>query len=279
MLLMLRLLSLNLLLSAYLFAVSNSEVLDFVKSNIKKNPNIKINSIIVREKIEIKKLKKWEAFFIDMDLEVSGKLIKNSDIVFATNGFISPDIIDMKRGTSLKAIISGSFKSSFYAKGNLLYGSENSKHKVAVFSDPQCSYCIAYMPELLKYAKKYPKTVAVYYYHMPILSIHPASLVLSKASIVAKNKGNKDIFLKMYSNPIKVDLTNGKSDEEVLKLFNKTYGTKISISDISSKKVNALMRKDKLLAQRLLVKGTPTVYIDGKISKNRTSYKNFKKID
>jgi protein-disulfide isomerase len=71
--------------------------------------------------------------------------------------------------------IAPEFKSEFYKKSNLISGDENSKHKVAIFSDPLCPFCKKFVPQAMEYMKKYPKEFALYYYHLPLATLHPAA--------------------------------------------------------------------------------------------------------
>lgn len=276
----LKLLSTTILASSALLAVENSEVIDFVKNNIARNPNITINKLEVKERINLDSPKNWSAFIIDMKLNLNqngvNRVIDNNEVVFATDGIIAPDLIDMKTGQSIRSSIGPKFKDAYYKDANRIYGNKDAKHKVVIFSDPQCPFCINYVPEILEYVNKYPKTFAVYYYHFPLTQIHPAAMTISKAMLVAEHMGIKDVTLKVY----KANMTMAESDTaKILKEFNKVVGSNITVAQIEDEKITKAMSEDMSIAGEMMVQGTPTLYFDGKKIENREFYKNVKTVD
>ena len=128
----------------------------------------------------------------DKTREVSQKMI------WLSNGtLITPELIDIDTGDSLKDNFP-SFENSYYKKENLIYGDENAKHKVAIFSDPLCPFCRKFVPRAINEMKNKPNKFAIYYYHFPLPRLHPAAVVLTKAAIVAESKGKKNVVLNNY---------------------------------------------------------------------------------
>ena len=121
--------------------------------------------------------------------------------------------------------------------------------------------------------KKHPKKFAIYYYHFPLPSIHPAAVDLVKAATAAELKGHKDVVLNLYK--VKVDARE-KDVNKILTAFNKTMKTDIKPSDLKSVEVLKHFNNDLKTASNLMVNGTPTMFFDGKIDKTKKKYETVK---
>ena len=280
--LMLRLLSLLVLSTSISYAVSNSEILKFNKINMQKFPNMKLVKQKVRKSFELDDYDDWEVFVIDVSVKVKTKtgdqdragqviLYAKDDVVLQGSLF---DLHTGKQANVLERIVP-EFQKSFYKKANLLYGNANAKHKIAIFSDPLCPFCIGYVPKVIKYVKKHPKTFALYYYHLP-LSMHPAAKGIAKCMTAAMRKGEKNIVERTYSAKFEVQETNEK---KILNAYNKALGLKLKMSDMTGRHVLNHVAIDKNVADKMLVHGTPTVFFDGKLDESKTKYTTVKKID
>jgi len=157
-----------------------------------------------------------------------------------------------------------------YDKKHLLFGNENAAHKILVFSDPQCPFCQETVPDIFKAAKKYPNKLAVYYYHLPLLRIHPVSGILTRVMHIAQEQGKLDVVEKMYSLKINPRETNMK---KVLAAVKKHTGFSVTPAQIDDQAVKKALQADELAASKMMVSGTPTVYIDGEWDKMRNGYK------
>ena len=128
---------------------------------------------------------------------------------------------------------------------------------------------------MLEYVKKYPKTFAVYYYHLPLERIHPASVPLAKLMYIAQVRGDKEAVIKAYNTSV----NPRESDEKkILKEFNKATGLKYSETDLHSNLANQAIAKDRATAKELEVRGTPTIYLDGK-KVGGNFYEKIEKVD
>ena len=273
----LKLLAVTLLLSSALSASSqNQKVEDFLEDSFSENPNIVSLDVEVVERTPLEDLKGWEALIVSINATIKGKpenrKVKQKMIWFTNGTIITKELTNMVSGENLADAVSPSFKDEFYKKENLIYGNTNAKHKVAIFSDPQCPFCRGYVPDAIKYMKKFPEKFAVYYYHFPLERLHPAAVQLSQAAVVAEQQGHKDAVLKLYEvevNPKEKDVT------KILKAFNDKFGTKITPEDLKSAKVQEHTKSDMDIASEVMVQGTPTFFFDGKIDKTK---KKFKKV-
>ncbi len=276
--LMLKLLATALLLSSLLEAsTSNSDVEKFLKKSFEGNPNIVKLSVKVQQTIALEKVKGWSAHIVSVDATVKSKQgtrdVKQKMIWFSNGDTISPDLIDIKTGTSLKESVSPSFESAYYKKENLIYGNADAKHRVAIFSDPLCPFCRDFVPTAINTMKKDPKKFAVYYYHFPLPSLHPAAVELVKAAVAAELKGEKDVVLKLYT--VEVD-SREKDINKILAAFNKTMKTNITVADIKSKEVMDHIKSDLEIASNLMVGGTPTMFFDDKLDKTKRKFQKVK---
>jgi thiol-disulfide isomerase/thioredoxin len=254
-----------LLASSVSVAATEPQIKDFLKKSIGANPNIVKFDIDVVTKQMLSEPNGWEAyvFKIDGDAKIKGKVQHiTQNITYFTNGdYITTELINVKTGAHMKDSISPKFKDEFYKKENLISGSENSKHKIAIFSDPLCPFCKRVVPSAIKYMKKYPKEFAIYYYHLPLASLHPAAVTLTQAAIAAEMKGVKDVSEKFYNVSINANETDRK---KILDAFNQSLKTKITIADIEQTSVLTHAMSDTDIASSLLVNGTPTIFFDGK---------------
>ena len=277
--LMLKLLATALLLSSALAAYTNELVEDFLEESFSNNPALVSVEVNVVEKIKIENMKGWDAVIVSVDAVVKTKdktktrEVKQKMIWFTDGNVITKELTDMKSGESLRDSVNPEFKPFHYKKENLIYGNANAKHKVAIFSDPLCPFCSTFVPKAINYMKKYPNKFAIYYYHFPLPSIHPAAVELSQAAIAAEIKGRKNVVLDMY----KVEINPKERDvKKILAAFNKTMKTDITPSDISTLAVINHFKSDLAVADDVMVQGTPTIFFDGKIDKTKRKYEKVK---
>jgi thiol:disulfide interchange protein DsbC len=260
-----------------LIAATNTEVETFLKQQIGANPAVKSLDVKVVDKKVLDAPKGWDALIINLKAEVkqgsTTRPITQSMIYFTSGDYITADLTNIKTGAQLKNEIAPSFKKEFYKEANLIYGNKNAKHKIAIFSDPLCPFCRRFVPDALKYMKEYPDSFAVYYYHLPLESLHPAAVTLTRAAIAAELKGKKDVVLDMYN----VEINAKETDEQkILDAFNKQLGTKITIKDIHAPEIEKQSSFDMSVVQAMMVNGTPTVFFDGKKDGSKSKYKAVK---
>jgi len=277
---MLKLLSTTLLLSSLAYASStpSEKIEDFLSDEFSDNPRIESVNVKVEDIVPLKDLKGWNAYIVDVKAELKSKLKKKEKIEqkmiwFSDGTMITKTLTNMNTLANMTEVVKPPFKDKFYKKENLIYGSANAKHKIVFFSDPLCPFCRGFVPGAIKDMKQNPEKFAIYYYHLPLNRIHPASVTIVKAATAAELQGVKDVVLKMYAIKISPRETNVN---KILTAFNKAVGTNITPKDIKDKKVLDIIKNDVGVAKDLFVAGTPTVYLDGKIDKTKKKYKTVK---
>ncbi len=286
MLLMLRLflkISFVSIVSTTLFADDSVELLEeYLTNQIENNPVVKEGDAKVIDQKELKEIPGWSAYIIDIHatLKRGNKKIHQKNIFFSNGRYITGELTDMRTGDSLKDKIKPKFDPKYYKDENLISGSKNSKHKVAIFSDPLCPFCRQYVPRALRDMMAEPEKFAIYYYHLPLPNIHPASVILVKAEIAAELKGHKADIMKLYTKiqPTKPNKPyyvayREKNVKKILKVFNEVMGTNLTPKDLKSKAVLERFKADQKIAEDLMVSGTPTVYFDGEYDRTKQQYK------
>ncbi|WP_297482905.1 thioredoxin domain-containing protein [Sulfurimonas sp.] len=271
--LMWKLLATTLLLSSLAYAQSASDnVVDFLEDQFSSNERLKSVDVEVDSVVPIKEVKGWNAYIVDVKavLKQRPKKIINQKMIWFSNGdVITKDLVDLKSGQNLLEVVKPQFKDAYYRPENLIYGNKDAAHKIVIFSDPLCPFCKGFVPGALQNLKKEPNKFAVYYYHFPLLRLHPASGTLVKAAVAAELQGVKDVILRLYT--VKIN-PREKDVNKILAAFNKVEGTNITIADINSEAVKKQTKNDVDVARDLMVAGTPTVYLDGKIDNTKKKY-------
>lgn len=267
----------TLLISANLLAATDAEVIAFLKQGIGKNPSIVSLELNIIEKRALENPAGWQAYMIELDgrAKVGGqeREVTQSMTYFVKDDIITKELINMKTGKSIADAMAPAFKAEYYKKENLVSGNPDAEHKVALFSDPLCPFCRRFIPEAMEYMRQYPETFAVYYYHMPLESLHPAAVTLTKAAIAAEHQGRKNVLEALY----KIEINARESDDaKILDAFNKTLNSNITLEDIKHASVEAQFLNDKKIARTMMVNGTPTVFMDGKKDASKKLYQNVK---
>lgn len=268
----------TLLVSSTMFAnIVDEKVIEFEKKRFSKNKRIEIKEVSVNTKKEIP-LKGWFGYIIDIDAVMAGNPIKAKDIVFSNGEVISPELFDIKTGISLKDIMNPTLENKYYDKKKLIAGTHNAKDKIVVFSDPLCPFCMDYIPDVIKHVEKNSKDIALYYYHFPLLQLHPAAETLVRLMNVAKEKGIKDIELKVYNADWdKYFSEKEKKRQKIIDGFNKEFNTSITFMDINNKKMNDEIFHDISMGEEAMVQGTPTIFINGEKDKSKLKYETLGK--
>ncbi len=248
----------------------NKLLLKYVKKAVVKNPQVKVKGVTVIESKTDKRLPGWTILLTTMDLEYQKKEIHAPEMMFVKDGLVTGHLVNLKTGNDYRDEIRPTVTQSYYDDAHLLFGNKDAAHKILIFSDPQCPFCQEVVPAIFKASKENPAKIAVYYYHLPLLRIHPVSDVLTRVMHVAQHEGKMDVVEKIYSlkiNPQETDMT------KILAAVKNHTGYSVTAAQVNAKEVKAAMKADELAAGKMMVSGTPTIYIDGEWDKMRNGYK------
>ncbi len=276
--LMLRLLTIILLSSSVLLAQQSveSKVIGFINKAINTGKNYKFLKAKVIRSEAIPKMPGWKAYFLKIDLEIISQKRKVSvkDIIFSNGQFMSKDFINLDLGRSIKSDFSFPASADLYDAKHFLAGNQNAKNKLILFSDPLCPFCMDFVPGLIKFVEKYHDQFALYYYYFP-LSIHPGNKYLIRAILASKKiKEIKDLDEKVYTEPF--DFPKG-DENEVINQFEKAFDIKLTKEQLSAQDITERINHDMKVGNDLMVRGTPTLYVNGKKDPSRSLYKKLVK--
>jgi protein-disulfide isomerase len=243
---------------------------------VKRNPAVELYSMDMVLKKEIKE--GWTGYAFNLDLEANGKRVNQKHYVFSNGDMMAPDLIDMETKRSYKDIMYPVLTKEFFTKEHLIAGNPDAKHTLVLFSDPLCPICLDEVPFVMKKIIDNPDNIALYYYHLP-LDMHPTAKTLSKASMIAREQGIKNVDYKVYSKNFgnMIDAYRETDHQKVLDLFNKEFGTNITMAQINEKKYEEKLKYDMDMADKAFVNGTPTIFFDGEVDKRRDKYEKYLK--
>jgi len=250
------------------------KLLRYVKKSVVKNPDVVVKGVTIVESKTHEKLPGWTILLTTMELEYQKKQIQAPETMFYKDGLITGHLIDLKTGNDYRDNIKPTVPESYYDDAHLLFGNKDAEHKILIFSDPQCPFCQEVIPAIFKAAKENPTKIALYYYHLPLLRIHPVSGPLTRVMHVAQHEGRADMVEKLYS----LKINHRETDVTKILAAVKSYsGYSVTAAQINAKDVIAAMKADEKAASRMMVTGTPTIYIDGEWDKMRDGYKKLLK--
>jgi protein-disulfide isomerase len=149
-------------------------------------------------------------------------------------------------------------------------GEKNAPVTIVEFSDFQCPYCAKVQPTLREVLKAYPKEVKLVFKDFP-LSFHKQAKNAAKA---ARAAGEQDKYWEMHD--LIFEQFNKLTDDS-FKGFAEQLGLDMArfTADFNSTKYDQLIQEDVSLGKSIGVRGTPTLFLNGK-RMSRRSFNDFK---
>jgi protein-disulfide isomerase len=139
-------------------------------------------------------------------------------------------------------------------------GSVNAPVTVIEFSDFECPACKKTAPLLAKVLEQMGTKVKLYYKNYPLRS-HPHAMGAAQAAVAAKKQGKFwAMHDKLFANQ------NSLNVEDLIR-----YAGELGLDlarfkeDLNSPETKALVAKDRAEGDKLNLRGTPTIYINGKL--------------
>jgi protein-disulfide isomerase len=152
-------------------------------------------------------------------------------------------------------------------------GPQNAPVTIVEFSDYQCPFCARSEPLIKDALSVYPNQTRLVYKHFPLSAIHPQALPAAIAAAAAQKQGKFwEMHEKLFANQ------RGLAPEQI-----NEYAHQIGLdmkrfeADMQSDEVKATVQEDIQLGQRVGVRGTPTIFVNGKVLQNR-SLEGFKQL-
>ncbi len=255
------------------FGATNKEIEDYKLSLYKNSKQATIKSVKVLSRESLSGYAGWEAatILIEFMIDKEGKkqTIKASDMVFVKGDVMADELVNLKSGKTLKEIFRPKPDASYYDEEHLIAGNKDAKTKVLVFSDPLCPFCRDMVPDIIAAAVKNPTKLALYHYSFPLLTIHPASEQIVKVEMALRGKiKNKAEFLtKLYKTEVEPNETN---EEKIVSKLSSELGVKVQKSDINAKETVKEYDEEIQKGYKILIRGTPTVYVNGELDPNKS---------
>lgn len=137
-------------------------------------------------------------------------------------------------------------------------GPANAPLTLIEFSDFQCPYCVAAIPEIKAILKAYPTQVKLVYKQFP-LEIHSQAALAAAAAVAAHKQGKFwAMHDAMYANH------DNLSRENILALAKQNgLDMKRFEADLDSTEVHETVIRDEQDGNRAGVEGTPTIFLNG----------------
>ena len=252
------------------------DVKSYVENHMIKNAQVKVTDVDIISSKVLDEPKGWEVYFLNIHANVKKSptvfdKVTVPETLFVKDGFVVPTLINLETGEDLKTVLKPELKKEAYDEKHLLAGNKDAKHTLVVFSDPLCPFCRTKIPEIYNAVKENPETFALYYYHFPLLRIHPVSDIITRTMLVADDRGlGSDKIMELYT--LKVD-AHEVNATKVLGEIKKQFNLEVTEEEINEEKISKQIVSDRDMAAKSMVSGTPTVYLDGKWDPSRNKYK------
>jgi hypothetical protein len=268
-------------------AMSDVAIKKYMKNYAESKMKLQVSQIDIVSSYPLKDAPGWKVHFLSMRVKVkiaeSFQTATINKTVFTNGKRITVKLMKKgrikrdgtrKKSVSYSKILKPIVPMDAYDDEHFLAGDKNAPHKLLLFSDPFCPYCAEKLPEILKVIKDNPHTYALYYYHLPLLKIHPASDVTTRAMHLFHKKGDIKNMVALYDLFLEAQETNIK---EILRAIRVKTGVVFTKKQLFTSEIDNAMRIDMAMKRRLQVTGTPTIFIDGKWDKSRKEYKKYAK--
>jgi len=270
-----KILVLMILATAQLLAVSQKSIEHYVKQYIEKKTHSPVQSIKTLSSYPVEGTNGWKVYFLTMDVKVKMDNVESvrtmNKVVFNKGGKIAFSLKD-KQGKDYAKILKPKVPAMAYDKKHLLVGNENAKHKILLMSDPFCPFCQEIVPKLIETVQDNPKTFALYYYHLPLLRIHPAADVTTRAMHIFHERGQTRKLKQCYHLLVS---EKEKNPKVILKAIAKKTGVLLTEQELYTPEMNRAIQFDLDMKKRLMVTGTPTIFIDDTWDPTRFKYKEY----
>lgn len=160
--------------------------------------------------------------------------------------------------------VSVSFVADIDTTGAPFKGPADAPVTLALFTDFECPYCKQIIPVLDEVLAKNPQTVKLAFKNMP-LKFHKMAEPAAKAALAAHEQGK---FWPLHDRLF----AESKLSDDAIKKIASAIGLDMARfeKDMASPSIQAKLQKDLIDAQSAGVTGTPTVFVNGRASKQRT---------
>ena len=171
---------------------------------------------------------------------------------------------------------------TFDYDGSPILGPKNAKIKIVEYKDFQCPFCAKIIPTLKQVQKDMPNDVAIVFKNFPLSSqcnpkmtrdMHPAACLAMYWAFAAQDQGKfwemEELIFNNYGTMMPPDgdmEARQKAQEEKLKGWAKEAGMDVAKAEayVKAKKYQSKLDKDLAEAEKAEVRGTPSLYVNGR---------------
>lgn len=261
------------LLTLHIEAIDDNRVGHYVKAYMERKMKSPINKIETVSSYMVKGTNGWKVDFLSLEMGDRYHQQIVPQVVFTKGNKIAFSLKD-ENDQRYEKLLKPKVPQWAYDDAHFLVGSKNAPHKIVVFSDPFCPYCQEVVPEMIEIVEDNPKIFGLYYYHFPLLHIHPASGVTTKVMHLFHERGEIRNLKLLYHLLINPEETN---ERVILKAIQEKTGVKFTRKEIHSTNIKKALNFDLAMKKRLMVTGTPTIFLDGFWDPTRFRYKKYLK--
>jgi protein-disulfide isomerase len=264
--------------------MSSDKIKFYIKEYLKKKANADVTRVDILSSYQIPDAQGWSVYFLSAKakVKIDGK---EQEAIITQTVFVKGDRITLhlkkkvNRNGKIKSIeytkiLKPKVPDEAYDNEHLILGSKDAPHKILFFSDPFCPYCRDIVIDIVDVVMKNPKIYGLYYYHLPLVNIHPASEVVARAMLVFQKKGDINNMLKLYRIFVEPD---EKDLNKILEAIKLKTGVLLTKKELYTKEISDALKKDLEMKERLQVTGTPTIFLDGMWDKQRKEFKKYAK--
>jgi protein-disulfide isomerase len=256
-------------------AIDEKGVRFYVKKYLEKKTHSPVENIETLSSYPIAGTHGWTVHFLSMKIKMKmGKIYRkrlHNQVVFTKGNKIAFSLKNSKNQNYAK-ILKPKVPQSAYDDEHLLIGNPNATHRLLVMSDPSCPYCQEIIPPLIDAVQAHPNLFALYNYHIPLSRIHPASRTIAKVMYILQKRGDIKNFRKLYH--LVVDPRETRVDR-ILFAIKKRTGLSFTEQEISTAEIIDALDEDRKMKRRLMVTGTPTIFVDDVWDPSRFLYKRY----
>ena len=160
---------------------------------------------------------------------------------------------ELRRAPALREIVERS--------GSPFFGPSEAPVTIVEFSDFQCSFCSRFNPTVRRLKKTYGDDIRLLFRHYPLVEIHAHAAKAAEASLCAHDQGRFwEMHDALFAGQKQLDLPGLKEKAGRLGLDMDAFGT-----CLDSGKYEARVKEDQDAGNAAGVKGTPTLFINGRM--------------
>lgn len=160
---------------------------------------------------------------------------------------------ELRRAPALRAIVE--------RPGVPTFGPAEAPVTIVEFSDFQCTFCTRFNPTVRRLRKTYGDDIRLLFRHYPLTQIHPQAARAAEASLCAHDQGRFwEMHDAMFAEQKQLDVPDLKEKAGRLGLNVDAFAT-----CLDSGKYAARVQEDLEAGNAAGVKGTPTLFINGRV--------------